>query len=413
MSKGGTTSGSTQIPAWLENAAIENINKARDVSQIGYTPYYGPDVAAFSPMQQQSMQSTGNAASAFGLAPQGFDAMAGMPQAETFAGGVQGYSSAPMYEQSLDKLFANAPAQYNAMSDMFIDPFTGARPRNGYGATPAQTSQMSSGGGGNSPYGNDANMAHLAKTYNPNKQPDYQPAIDGGTGYWSGGEKTGMQTNLMTGDEYESYVLAHGLPPEGDTFMDGLRGFGRSFVNDGLIGKLYESATGNPIMQRDLESTDPNYYPTMSGNESSFYPVGGSANNTAANRYGTQDDVLRNDTYLAQARRQSDTQRQLADLLNQPIDTSGGLLRGQALDDLNSQYALETGLRDEELYLENQAMINQATAARAAQVARERAARSTVNSGGGGNNNSGGSTYSGGGKAAASGYGGISGGGGK
>ena len=309
MSKGGTTSGSTEIPAWLESAAIENINKARDVSQIGYVPYYGPDVAAFSPMQQQSMQSTGNAASAFGLAPQGFNAMAGMPQAQTFAGGLQGYSSAPLYEQSLDKLFANAPAQYRAINDMFIDPFTGAPPRSGYGATPAQTSQMSSGGdNGRSPYGNDANMAHLARTYNPNKQPDYQPAIDGGTGYYAGGEKTGMQTNLMTGDEYEAYVLAHGLPPEGDTFMDGLRGFGRSFVNDGLIGKLYESATGNPIMQRDLESTDPNYYPTMSGNESSFYPVGGSANNTAANRYGVQDDVLRNDMYLAAARQEADIQ---------------------------------------------------------------------------------------------------------
>jgi len=148
MSKGGTTSGSTEIPAWLESAAIENINKARDVSQIGYVPYYGPDVAAFSPMQQQSMQSTGNAASAFGLAPQGFNAMAGMPQAETFAGGLQGYSSAPLYEQSLDNLFANAPAQYRAMNSMFIDPFTGAAPRNAYNATPMQSSQMMSGGGG-------------------------------------------------------------------------------------------------------------------------------------------------------------------------------------------------------------------------------------------------------------------------
>ena len=117
-----------------------------------------------------------------------------------------------------------------------------------------------------------------------------------------------MQTNLMTGDEYEAYVLAHGLPPEGDTFMDGVRGFGRSFVNNGLMGTLYEAGTGNPIMQRDLESTDPNYYPTMSGNESSFYPVGGSASNTAANRYGVQDDVLRNDMYLAAARQEADIQ---------------------------------------------------------------------------------------------------------
>ena len=48
------------------------------------------------------------------------------------------------------------------MNDMFIDPFTGAAPRSGYGATPMQTSQMSSGGdNGRSPYGNDANIEHL------------------------------------------------------------------------------------------------------------------------------------------------------------------------------------------------------------------------------------------------------------
>ena len=159
MAKGGTTSSNTQIPAYLEDAVRENINRARDVSQIGYTPYYGADVAAFSPMQQQSMRSTGNAASAFGLAPEGFDAMAGMPQAQTFAGGVQGYSSAPLYEQSLDKLFANAPAQYNAMNDMFIDPFTGARSRNNYGnASPVMG--MARTGGGNGGDGYSSTMEH-------------------------------------------------------------------------------------------------------------------------------------------------------------------------------------------------------------------------------------------------------------
>ena len=159
MAKGGTTSSNTQIPAYLEDAVRENINRARDVSQIGYTPYYGADVAAFSPMQQQSMRSTGNAASAFGLAPQGFDGTAGIPQAQTFAGGVQGYSSAPLYEQSLDKLFANAPAQYNAMNDMFIDPFTGARSRNNYGnASPVMG--MARTGGGNGGDGYSSTMEH-------------------------------------------------------------------------------------------------------------------------------------------------------------------------------------------------------------------------------------------------------------
>lgn len=161
MSKGGSTTNSTEIPAWLENAAIENINKGRNVSEIGYTPYYGPEVAAFNPMQQQSMQSTGSAASAFGLAPQGFDATAGIPQAQTFAGGIQGYSSAPMYEQALSQLQQNRPGQFNAINNMFIDPFTGSRPSGDYAASPEQASQMFSNsptnfsqGGGNTSQGN-------------------------------------------------------------------------------------------------------------------------------------------------------------------------------------------------------------------------------------------------------------------
>ena len=347
MSKGGTTSGSTEIPAWLENAAIENINKARDVSQIGYVPYYGPDVAAFSPMQQQSMQSTGNAASAFGLAPQGFNAMAGMPQAQTFAGGVQGYSSAPLYEQSLDKLFANAPAQYNAMRDMVIDPFTGARSRNNYGnASPVMGMARSSvngggdgdGNGGNKgvmfggnlvEWGNDANMAHLnrIRTNNLNSEPLFQAAMDGGTGYYSGGEKTGMQTNLMTGDEYEAYVLAHGLPPAGDTFMDGLRGFGRKFANNGLIGSLYEAATGNPIMQRDIDPSDPNYYETIRDNEANFYPLGGNYDQYAQSRIAVQEAqqaAARQEADIQAAQRQIDAYNQRGDMY--PPQIQGGLL---------------------------------------------------------------------------------------
>ena len=179
MSKGGSSSQTTEIPAWLENAAIQNINRANDVSQIGYTPYYGPDVAAFSPMQQQSMQSTGNAASAFGLAPQGYDAMAGMPQAQTFANGMQGYSSAPLYQESVDQLQANRPAQFQAMADMFIDPITGAPAKNNYQASPAQVQQMFSnnggggggispnGGGGNSSGNNDGEYFGVNSQYNP------------------------------------------------------------------------------------------------------------------------------------------------------------------------------------------------------------------------------------------------------
>jgi hypothetical protein len=177
MSKGGSSTQSTQIPEYLENALKQNLNRANDVSQIGYTPYYGPDVAALSPMQQQSMQSTGNAASAFGLAPQGFDAMAGMPQAQTFANGLQGYSSAPLYQESVDQLQANRPAQFQAMADMFTDPFTGAAAKNNYQASPEQVQQMFSnsggGGGGITPTGgnrsgnNDGEYFGVNSQYNP------------------------------------------------------------------------------------------------------------------------------------------------------------------------------------------------------------------------------------------------------
>lgn len=141
MSKGGSTSSSVEIPAWLENAAIENINRARDVQRIGYTPYYGPDVAAFSPMQTQAMQATGMGAEAFGLAPSGFDPMAGMPQPQQFAGGLMGYSSAPLYEQSVDMLRQQRPAQASALEGLFIDPITGQYSAPSYAPTQEQIAQ--------------------------------------------------------------------------------------------------------------------------------------------------------------------------------------------------------------------------------------------------------------------------------
>jgi hypothetical protein len=118
--KGGSTTNKVTVPAWLETAAQGNLARANQVSQIGYTPYYGADVAAMTPTQIAAMQNTGQAASAFGLGSA--DPMDGMPQAQTFAGGVQGYSSAPMYQQSVDQFAAQNPGQAAAMANMFINP---------------------------------------------------------------------------------------------------------------------------------------------------------------------------------------------------------------------------------------------------------------------------------------------------
>lgn len=128
MSGGGgsqTTVQQASIPQFVEDAAKANLARADYVSQLGYMPYYGPDVAALSPMQTQAMQSTGAGMQALGLAPQGFDPMAGMPQPQTFMGGLQGYSSGNLFDEALAQLQERRPAQYDAYTGMFIDPVTG------------------------------------------------------------------------------------------------------------------------------------------------------------------------------------------------------------------------------------------------------------------------------------------------
>jgi len=126
--KGGSTSSSVEIPEYIEKAAQRNLNKAERISQLGYVPYYGPDVAAFTPMQQASFQNTADVAGAFGMnAPASQqDIMGGMAAPTQYAGGVSGYSSAPIYQQSLDELARQRPAQKSYMDSFFIDPYSGS-----------------------------------------------------------------------------------------------------------------------------------------------------------------------------------------------------------------------------------------------------------------------------------------------
>ena len=125
--KGGSTSSSVTIPEYIEEAARRNLAKAEGISQIGYVPYYGPDVAAFTPFQQAGFQQTADVASAFGMGPQmsQADIMGGMPAPTEFAGGVRGYSAAPLYQQAVDELAAQRPAQAQYIESFFIDPVTG------------------------------------------------------------------------------------------------------------------------------------------------------------------------------------------------------------------------------------------------------------------------------------------------
>lgn len=150
--KGGRSSTSVEIPAWLESAARQNIARADQIAQIGYVPYYGPDVAAMTPMQMAAGGNINAAAGAFGLgAPTSMTA--GMPMAQDY-GGMAAYSSAPLYEQSLAELQARRPGQFAALQAPFIDPVTGAPPAAPFSANLAFADQTMApvtaptGGGG-------------------------------------------------------------------------------------------------------------------------------------------------------------------------------------------------------------------------------------------------------------------------
>ena len=122
MGGGGRNTTEVTVPAWLEQAAQRNLSRADELARIGYTPYYGPDVAAMTPMQMAAMQGTNTAASAFGMPTA--DPMAGMPAATNY-GGMPAYSSGGLYDQALAELERRMPGQFAALRAPFIDPVTG------------------------------------------------------------------------------------------------------------------------------------------------------------------------------------------------------------------------------------------------------------------------------------------------
>lgn len=148
--KGGSETQKTTIPKYIEDAAQQNLQRAAQVGQIGYMPYYGPDVAALTPLQESAMQNNAGAASAFGL---GVPAQSSLMNAPTeYANGVRGYSSQPMYQNAVDAFTAANPeqaAQYNALFGnqvgRFGDP---AQATSAVGAAPATGSGVEESDGG-------------------------------------------------------------------------------------------------------------------------------------------------------------------------------------------------------------------------------------------------------------------------
>ena len=128
-SKGGSRQTTSTLPAWVQAPAERNIARAEQAQKIGYMPFYGPDVAAFNPTQQAAFNTNIGAAEAFGMLPQGsLTAMQGMtPAPQTFAGGLQAYSSGDLFDQALAELKARRPGQVAQYNKLFVDPVSGAQ----------------------------------------------------------------------------------------------------------------------------------------------------------------------------------------------------------------------------------------------------------------------------------------------
>jgi hypothetical protein len=203
--KGGSQTTKVEIPEWLEKAAQKNMARADEIATLGYVPRFGPEVAAFTPMQQAAFANTAQAANAFGLPGGDMTGMEGVPTPTTYANGVQGYSSTPLYNDMLAELEATAPGQYDFIRGMFIDPVTGAAPRypfaseaqrgTAYGAEAAPAyvnpldrfmGQYSPGGTGYvDPYSDGSNAYSPA---GPAPVGGFQgPNLDGSAGYGTGG----------------------------------------------------------------------------------------------------------------------------------------------------------------------------------------------------------------------------------
>lgn len=135
MSKGGSQTSTTQLPEWLEQPARRNIARAEEISQIGYMPNLGPQVAAFTNPQYQAMANNNRLAQAYGMQTQAID----VPDAQTFAGGLQGYNSWAPAEEGIRNLQRNRPHQYNAVMGQFLNPWTGALPASQAAASETQS----------------------------------------------------------------------------------------------------------------------------------------------------------------------------------------------------------------------------------------------------------------------------------
>ena len=124
---------STQYPEWYTDMVRGQVQKAEDISKLGYTPYMGPETAAFAPQQVDAMQQAANWSAAFGgPGAQAVDVAGSLPQPTDYGNNMRGYSSFPGYLEQLDTLKQMYPGQHAYINSFVINPYDAPPGYEGY-----------------------------------------------------------------------------------------------------------------------------------------------------------------------------------------------------------------------------------------------------------------------------------------
>lgn len=238
----GSRETSQSIPKWLEDSVKSNLEKARLTGEIGYIPYYGPQVAALSPMQQSAMQNTMGAMSAFGMAPQGAQYKSSLPEPMTM-GGVTGYGSGDLYSQAVAEAARRDPAQAERyMRAMGVT--SGTAP--GAGQTPVQI---------------DPRLDQSSPMYDPAYYNRVMASgIDGGGGGGGGGPQVSGNYWAQREAEVGKAQAFAEQSAQNQKINDALTGFGKMGFG-GILGAI----TGGTPLDTRAPVVDRNTYTTNGG----------------------------------------------------------------------------------------------------------------------------------------------------
>lgn len=216
--KGGSTSSSVTIPDWIKGPAERNLARAEQAAQVGYMPWYGPDVAAATPQQISSMQISDAASKAFGFTPKNQTFSSGLPEAQTFAGGVQGYSSAPLFEQALGELATKNPGQFARYNGLYDGSYL-----SGANKSPASNGLLNSVSNGGS-----------YSDVGANGYAGFGPSATSYTGFADALAAAGLNSNVGVSDLGTSANSSWGPGP----------GFSSGYTDSGTVGGNADAGIG-------------------------------------------------------------------------------------------------------------------------------------------------------------------------